>query len=232
MGAIRTALLLVAALAEAHAFIPASPALSLKSPPKCATQPRRAQTALFTLAATATAASSAGEGIPGSFDAAVNARAETKKLEKSIFATDDRPVILFDGVCVLCNGGVDFMLDFDLPDDVRGTFRFAALQSNVGRALLQRSGRRADDISSIVLATKTDTFLESDAILRIGQGLGKGTLLFPIAPIASTFGLAVPTPVRNAFYKWVSDNRYEFFGKNDQCRLYDDRFDSRFLGEL
>ncbi|KAJ1472292.1 hypothetical protein T484DRAFT_1561582, partial [Baffinella frigidus] len=107
------------------------------------------------------------------------------------FATDDRPVILFDGVCVLCNGGVDFMLDFDLPDDVRGTFRFAALQSNVGRALLQRSGRRADDISSIVLATKTDTFLESDAILRIGQGLGKGTLLFPIAPIASTFGLAV-----------------------------------------
>jgi predicted DCC family thiol-disulfide oxidoreductase YuxK len=63
------------------------------------------------------------------------------------FQADSRPVILFDGVCNLCNGGVNFMLDWDR----RGEFRLAALQSPAGRKLLQRSGRSPDDISSIVL---------------------------------------------------------------------------------
>lgn len=60
-----------------------------------------------------------------------------------LFASDMRPIILFDGVCNMCNGGVNFALDYDQE----GVFRFAALQSDVGRALLVRSGRRADDIS-------------------------------------------------------------------------------------
>lgn len=61
------------------------------------------------------------------------------------FADDKRPVILFDGVCNMCNAGVNFVLDWD-PE---GKVRMAALQSEAGRALLQRSGRSADDISSI-----------------------------------------------------------------------------------
>ena len=64
-----------------------------------------------------------------------------------LFASDMRPIILFDGVCNMCNGGVNFALDYDQE----GVFRFAALQSEVGRALLVRSGRRADDISRRVL---------------------------------------------------------------------------------
>jgi predicted DCC family thiol-disulfide oxidoreductase YuxK len=65
------------------------------------------------------------------------------------------------------NGGVNFALDYD-PE---GRFRFAALQSAVGRALLVRHGRRADDISSIVLVERDRCFLKSDAVLRISQGL-------------------------------------------------------------
>jgi len=69
-------------------------------------------------------------------------------LAKRVFETDERPIILYDGVCNLCNGGVNFMLDWDSPNEERGNFRFAALQSEVGKALLQRSGRRPDDIST------------------------------------------------------------------------------------
>jgi hypothetical protein len=70
-----------------------------------------------------------------------------KALAKNLFETDDRPIILYDGICNLCNGGVNFMLDWDSPNEDRGNFRFAALQSEVGKALLQRSGRRSDDVS-------------------------------------------------------------------------------------
>jgi hypothetical protein len=64
---------------------------------------------------------------------------------------DRRPVILFDGVCNMCNGGVNFVLDWDPA----GKVRFCALQSDAGRALLQRCGRSADDISSIVLVEES-----------------------------------------------------------------------------
>lgn len=63
------------------------------------------------------------------------------------FAADKRPIILFDGVCNLCNGGVNLALDLDPP----GNLRFAALQSPAGRRLLARAGRDPSDISSIVL---------------------------------------------------------------------------------
>jgi predicted DCC family thiol-disulfide oxidoreductase YuxK len=68
------------------------------------------------------------------------------------------------------------MLDFDNPEKAKGKFRFAALQSEVGRALLQRGGRSPDDLSSIVLSTKEgNTYTESEAILRIGQvGVARG----------------------------------------------------------
>jgi len=68
-------------------------------------------------------------------------------VEKDDFGTDQRPVILYDGVCNLCNGAVNFMLDWDTS----ARFRLAALQSPAGRRLLARCGRSPDDISSIVL---------------------------------------------------------------------------------
>jgi len=69
--------------------------------------------------------------------------------------------------------GVNFALDYDR----KGEFRFAALQSEAGRALLQRFGRRPDDISSIVLVDQKGAYIKSEAVLRIAQKLGS---LFPL----------------------------------------------------
>merc|ERR1719446_1992021 len=88
-------------------------------------------------------------------------------VSQNVFEQDKRPVILFDGVCNLCNNAVNLALDWD-PD---GKLRFSALQSNVGRSLLEANGRRADDISSIVLVTKDGAYIKSDAVLKIAEEL-------------------------------------------------------------
>lgn len=111
------------------------------------------------------------------------------------------------------------MLDWD----VAGACRFAALQSPAGRALLRRSGRAPDDISSIVLVEEGASHVRSEAILRIGQRLG---LPFPAL---AALGLLVPTGLRDAAYDVVADNRYSVFGRTPACRLSDDRFADRFV---
>ena len=138
-----------------------------------------------------------------------------------VFSVDERPVILFDGVCNLCNGGVNFALDWD-PE---GAFRFAALQSETGKALLQRAGRRPDDISSIVLVEKERAFIKSDAVLRIARKLSNP---FPFLGLA---GFAFPGLARNFVYDRIANNRYNLFGRAQSCRLSDDNFESRFLSD-
>lgn len=147
-----------------------------------------------------------------------------EQVTAQVFQDDKRPIILFDGVCNLCNGGVNFALDHD----AKATFRFVSLQSKVGQSLLIRSGRNPSDISSIVLCLDDGrSYFKSDAILKIAQGLDG-----PLLPLFGTLGLAVtPKFVRNAVYKVVSENRYQFGEyKNDQCRLdLDGELDSRFI---
>ena len=171
-----------------------------------------------------------------------------EQVTAQVFQDDKRPIILFDGVCNLCNGGVNFALDHDAKGECRenilyilksdsshsnqitiiATFRFVSLQSKVGQSLLIRSGRNPSDISSIVLCLDDGrSYFKSDAILKIAQGLDG-----PLLPLFGTLGLAVtPKFVRNAVYKVVSENRYQFGEyKNDQCRLdLDGELDSRFI---
>ena len=141
-----------------------------------------------------------------------------------LWKTDTRPIILFDGVCNLCNGGVNFALDWDPA----GRFRFAALQSRVGAALLRSYGRSPQDYSSIVLCERTRCYTRSEAVLRIGQGL-QGALGF--FPVASTFGLLAPSFVRDNVYDLVARNRYGFFGRSDACRLSSTGFEERFISD-
>ena len=130
-----------------------------------------------------------------------------------------RPIVLFDGVCNMCNGGVNFILDWD----TEAQLRFSALQSDTGRALLQMCGRSPDDISSIVLVYESHCYLKSDAILRIAR-----VCEAPL-PALAAFGLAFPNLLRDGAYDVVAANRYSVFGKSDQCRLGDDTFADRFI---
>ena len=162
----------------------------------------------------------------------------TINIDDAFSKSDSRPIILFDGVCNLCHGGVNFVLDTDNTPD--GALRFAALQSELGKTLLEKAGKSRDDISSIVLVEKGEGqsnnnnnelkfYFKSDAILRIGAKLGNfyGIPLSPLAKVANAF---VPTFIRDTVYTAVASNRYNLLGKKDECRFdADGKFDERFL---
>lgn len=103
----------------------------------------------------------------------------------------------------LCSTGVDVALALDS----RRALRFAALQSPAGKTLLQRAGRDADDISSVVLVTQDGSFIKSDAVIEIARLLG-------VAPAAlAALAAPLPKPARDGAYGAVADNRYNLFGR-------------------
>ena len=127
----------------------------------------------------------------------------------------------------MCNSAVNLALDWD----PRGQLRFAALQSNVGRALLQAHGREADDISSIVFVTPKGAYTKSDAILGITRELNPLPFL-PLRPVAMFGQLVVPQILRDAIYDGVADNRYSIMGMRDGCCFdANGEFDDRFVDE-
>eukprot|EP00986_Skeletonema_menzelii_P003019 scaffold884_cov154-Skeletonema_menzelii.AAC.5 len=144
-----------------------------------------------------------------------------------VFEQDSRPIILFDGVCNLCNSAVNLALDWD-PS---GKLRFAALQSKVGQNLLQAHGRDANDISSIVFVTPKGAYTKSDAILGITQELNPLPFV-PLKPLALAGQYMVPQILRDAVYDGVANNRYSIMGKRDECRFdADGEFDDRFVDD-
>ncbi|KAL6848100.1 hypothetical protein ACP4OV_022228 [Aristida adscensionis] len=110
--------------------------------------------------------------------------------------SDTRPIMLFDGVCNLCNGGVRFVREHDPNRSIR----YVPLQSESGRKLLQRSGRAPDDISSVVLVEKDRSYIKSEAVLRIMEYLN---LPFPQLAIFLKF---VPLFLRDFAYDNVANN--------------------------
>ena len=129
------------------------------------------------------------------------------------------PIVLFDGVCNLCTGSVQFILERDR----RGLFRFASLQSEVGRRLLGEQGLDADALGSVVLIEDGQAFRESAAVLRIARHLpGAWKLLGAF--------LAVPRPLRDFVYRRIARNRYRWFGKTEACWLPTPELKARFLG--
>lgn len=134
------------------------------------------------------------------------------------------PIILYDGVCGLCNGLVQFLL----KRDNAGRLRFASLQSDFAAQVLQRHGFDAKDLDTMHLVENYDqpderVLQRSTAILRAGRELG-GVWSFLAA-----LGRVVPRPVRDVFYGLVARNRYRVFGKYDTCMLPDPNQRSRFL---
>lgn len=152
---------------------------------------------------------------------------DPKIVSQRVFATDKRPVILFDGVCNLCNNAVNLALDWD----PQGKLRFSALQSDVGKSLLEANGRAPNDISSIVVVTEDGAYIKSDAILKITEELTPLSLL-PLKPAAILGRYIVPKFLRDIIYDGVADNRYDLMGKRDQCRFDSDgEFEDRFVDD-
>jgi len=146
-----------------------------------------------------------------------------RSVAKAAFVPDKRPIILFDGQCNLCNGSVNFALDHD----PKAHFRFVSLQSVTGQSLLAINGKSPKDLSSIVLCYPDDTYFESDAVLKISQGLVD--LPFQVIGV---IGFICPKFIRDALYGIFSENRFRFSEFDDQCRLdFDGEFDDRFLDD-
>lgn len=129
------------------------------------------------------------------------------------------PILLFDGVCNLCNGSVQFIL----KRDPQARFRFASLQSEVGRSLMSEHGLDPDALSSVVVVEDGRVWQESSAALRITRhlpGLWKLLRVF----------LVIPRPLRDAVYRLIARNRYRWFGKSETCWLPTPDLKARFLG--
>ncbi|HSD15637.1 MAG TPA: thiol-disulfide oxidoreductase DCC family protein [Thermomonas sp.] len=132
-------------------------------------------------------------------------------------------VIVFDGACVLCNGWVGFLLRHDR----HGRYRFAAMQSGAGRALLAANGLDPDDPASFLLiehdveaGPRVST--NTEAIRRVLAGLGGGWRLANLMAL-------VPRPLRDPAYRWLARNRYRWFGRHDACTLPAPEHRQRFL---
>ena len=131
--------------------------------------------------------------------------------------TDD-PIVLFDGVCNLCTGFVQFLI----PRDPDGRFHFASLQSDVGESLLEERGLADHDLDSVVLIEGDDVYVKSSAVIRIASILG------------GVYALArplrfLPRRLRDWGYDVVAANRYRLFGKKEQCMMPSGDVQSRFL---
>lgn len=127
-------------------------------------------------------------------------------------------IVLFDGLCNLCDGTVRFIID----RDPTGRFRFAPLQSDVATATFARIRAGAPRIDSIMLIEGDTIYQRSDAILRIAELLGRPWSL------AARFRF-VPRAIRDAVYRFIARNRYTVFGVRTTCRLPTPSERARFL---
>ena len=134
------------------------------------------------------------------------------------------PLLLYDGVCGLCNRGVQFVLRRDANE----IFRFASLQSDLAKRLLARHGMKAADLDTVYLVVNSGTVDESllarsDAALFVLRELGG------IWGVGATVLGWVPRPVRNWSYGLIARNRYRIFGRHDTCPVPGESVRERFL---
>ncbi len=131
---------------------------------------------------------------------------------------ESKAVMLFDGVCNLCDQTVQFVL----KRDKKGYFKFAALQSEAGQALLEQHQLPTEDFDSFVLLENGKLYQRSTAALRVCRRLGGAW------PLLYAF-IIVPPFIRNAVYNWVSRNRYRWYGKKETCMMPKPEWQERFL---
>ncbi|MEP0368327.1 MAG: thiol-disulfide oxidoreductase DCC family protein [Cyclobacteriaceae bacterium] len=130
----------------------------------------------------------------------------------------NRPIVLFDGVCNLCNFFVNFIIDHDRKNQ----FLFGSLQSKEGKRILHKYSHHTDQLKTVVFIDEGVMYMRSTAALRVLKKLGMPWSMF--------FALIIiPRGFRDRIYDWISTNRYRWFGKRDACRVPTPELQQRFL---
>jgi predicted DCC family thiol-disulfide oxidoreductase YuxK len=147
-------------------------------------------------------------------------------------------IILFDGVCNLCNASVNFIIDHDS----KKKFHFTSLQSEFAQSLIinsssenklftpkgiiplnQEMQKELNSLNSIIYFEDNVFYQKSDAALRIARHLDGIYKLISIGKI-------LPTALRDSIYEYIARNRYRWFGKSESCRMPTPELKDRFLG--
>lgn len=131
----------------------------------------------------------------------------------------NKKIILFDGVCNLCNRWVQFTIKRDKKD----VFRFAALQSEVGKQVTTARGIDTARVDSIILVEPgVAYYTKSEAVVEIVREFGGAWALFSIF-------LWIPRPLRDRLYDLVARNRHSWFGKRTECMVPSPELRTKFL---
>lgn len=131
---------------------------------------------------------------------------------------ENKMVVLFDGVCNLCNSSVQFIL----KHDKKSQFLFASLQGTYGQEQLKRLGLSQENFNSFMLLENGELYSKSTGALRMLKHLGKGWQLLYVFII-------VPKFIRDGVYSIIANNRYRWFGKKEACWLPTPDLKKRFL---
>lgn len=127
-------------------------------------------------------------------------------------------IILFDGVCNLCNKSVQFVIEHDEHNH----FKFASLQSNFGQNFLKENKLDQNDFDSIIYIENGKYSTKSSAALKIAKHLDKNISWL-------NYFIIIPKFIRDFFYNIIAKNRYKFFGKQERCWLPTKELKAKFL---
>ncbi len=131
--------------------------------------------------------------------------------------TNNQSIVLFDGICGLCNWAVQFII----RHDPQKHFVFASLQSDEAKAVLLEKKVKSN-LNSIIFIEKGTVYSKSTAVLKIAKHLNNGISLLYVFMI-------IPPFIRDYFYGMIAKNRYRWFGKKEQCSLPSQELQERFL---
>ena len=132
---------------------------------------------------------------------------------------ENKKIILFDGVCNLCDKSVQFII----KHDKKNVFRFVALQSDLGKKIIKHIGIDTTKTDSIILYQPGKAyFYKAEAALKIAKELGG------IYIVLSLFSV-LPNSLSNLIYDWIAKNRYKWYGKKDECMIASAEMKDKFL---
>jgi predicted DCC family thiol-disulfide oxidoreductase YuxK len=160
---------------------------------------------------------------------------------------DSRSIVLFDGECNLCNRFVQTLLKYDTSSNLR----FAALQSRVGDLLIRRMSNELrghvmtsssslvevdeeveEKYKSMVVCDKDATYIKSSAVYKIIQSLDvSSSKRLKMIQYLALVGYILPTSIRDKIYNFISKRRRKWFGTSNECLLWDENFDDRFVDD-